>query len=76
MARNLYRQFLQLIPRDPLLVGQVTSHHSDGTSTLALPGGGTLRVRGQGVAVGLKAFVQAGEVKGEAPALTDVTVEV
>ncbi|SDO30105.1 hypothetical protein SAMN04487957_105100 [Halomonas shengliensis] len=76
MARNLYRQFLDLIPRDPLLVGEVTSHNSDGTSTLSLPGGGTLRARGQGVAVGLKAFVQAGEVKGEAPDLTDVTVEV
>lgn len=76
MARNLYRQFLDLIPHDPLLVGEVTSHNSDGTSTLQLPGGGTLRARGQGVAVELKAFVQAGEVKGEAPDLTDVTVEV
>ncbi len=62
MARNLYLQFLDLIP--------------EGTSTLELPGGGSLRARGQGVAVGLKAFVQAGEVKGEAPDLQDVTVEV
>ncbi|RAH37403.1 hypothetical protein [Halomonas sp. SL1] len=76
MARNLYRQFLDLIPRDPLLVGEVTSHNTDGTSTLQLPGGGTLRARGQGVAVGLKAFVQTGEIRGEAPDLTDVTVEV
>ncbi|CAM3306474.1 hypothetical protein [Halomonas lysinitropha] len=76
MARNLYRQFLDLIPRDPMFVGEVIQHHPDGTSTLQLPGGGNLRARGQGVAVGLKAFVQAGEVKGEAPALTDVVVEV
>ncbi|MEQ6916562.1 hypothetical protein [Halomonas aquatica] len=48
MARNLYRQFLELIPHDPLLVGEVTSHNSDGTSTLQLSGGGTLRARGQG----------------------------
>ncbi len=74
--RNLYRQFLELIPHDPLQVGEVTSHNSDGTSTLQLPGGGLLRARGQGVAVGLKAFVRAGEVKGEAPDLQDVTVEV
>lgn len=45
-------------------------------STLQLSGGGTLGARVQGVSVGLKAFVQAGELKGEAPALTDVVVEV
>ncbi|WP_281425888.1 hypothetical protein [Methylomagnum ishizawai] len=33
-----------------------------------------LRVRGQGVGVGANAFVQAGEVRGEAPALGSVVV--
>jgi hypothetical protein len=76
MARNLYRQFLDLIPRDPMFVGEVIEHHSDGTSTLQLPGGGMIRARGQEVAVGERAFVQGGAVLGEAPALTDVTIEV
>jgi len=76
MARNLYRQFLALIPRDPMLVGDITHHNSDGTSTIQLPDGGTLRARGQSVDVGKKAFVQAGEVKGEAPSLSVVTIEV
>lgn len=74
---NLYRQFLELIPRDPLYVGIVIEHHTDGTSTVQLPGGGGLmRARGQGVAVGERAFVQGGEVKGLAPTLTDLVIEV
>lgn len=73
---NLYRQFLDLVPRDALLVGEVTNHNSDGTSLIQLPGGGIIRARGQGVAVGLKAFIQAGEVKGEAPELADVTIDI
>jgi len=74
---NLYRQFLDLIPRAPLYVGVVIEHHPDGTSTVQLPGGGGLmRARGQGVAVGDRAFVQEGEIKGAAPVLTDLVIEV
>lgn len=76
MARNLYRQFLDLLPRDPMFVGVVIAHHGDGTATLELPGGGMIRARGQEVAVGERAFVQGGAVIGEAPDLTDVTIEV
>ncbi len=54
----------------------MTNHNSDGTSLVQLPGGGIIRARGQGVAVGGKAFVQGGEIRGDAPDLTDVTVEV
>lgn len=71
---NLYTQFRKLLPSDPLLVGTVTAHDSDGYSLVELPGGGGLRVQGQGVAVGSKAFVQGGRVVAEAPALDAVEV--
>lgn len=63
-----------LNPAQPLWVGTVTAIHADGTSTVALPGGGEIKVRGTTVAVGAKAFVQAGEVRGEAPSLDSETM--
>lgn len=71
---NLYSQFRKLLPSDPLLVGEVLSFESDGSSVISLPGGGVLRAQGQTVAVGLMAFVQSGRVQGEAPELPGVEV--
>lgn len=64
------------LPADPLLVGTVLSHNTDGTSTLQSPEGGTMRARGTGVGVGLKAFVRGGVVEGTAPDLPDYSVDV
>lgn len=74
--RNLARQFQELLPRQPLLVGTVTAHNADGTSTIELPAGGTLRVQGQSVEVNNKAFVQGGRIQGEAPDLPAYDVPV
>lgn len=71
-----WRDFERLLSPDPLLVATVAAHHSDGTSTVTLPGGGQLRVRGQDVAVGEAAFVRGGEIRGPAPTVTVVTLEV
>jgi len=76
MASNLYARFARLLPAEQLLIGTVTAHNADGTSTVTLPGGGELRARGQTVAVGSKAFLQGGEITGEAPDLTAYEVEV
>ena len=73
---NLYRQLEQLLPHQPLLVGTVTAHNADGTSTVQLPDGRLLRPRGQSVAVGQQAFVQAGEIRGQAPSLTTVEITI
>lgn len=73
---NLFAQFTKLIPTEPTLIGTVSSHNPDGTSTIVLPGGGIIRVRGTIVGVGLKAFVKAGEVVGEAPNLTAYILDV
>lgn len=66
---NIWKQFSSLLPTAPLQIGQVVAHNSDGTSSVTLPGAITIRARGQGVAVGTYAFVQGGQVQGEAPNL-------
>jgi hypothetical protein len=46
---NAYKRFQDLIQGPPLLVGEVTAHNGDGTSTLTMPGGGILRATGTAV---------------------------
>jgi len=73
---NPWKRLEQLLPQDPLLVGDVIAHNIDGTSTVQLLDGRELRVRGQTVAVGQKAFIQGGEIRGQAPnlAVSQITV--
>ena len=73
---NLWRDFEGLLPSDPLLVAQVVTLHADGTSTVEFQNGSQLRVRGQGVAVAAYAFIRGGEIRGEAPAVVPVVLEV
>jgi hypothetical protein len=73
---NIAKLLSDIIPKTPRYVGTVTAHNSDGTSTVSLPEGGTLRVRGQGVAVGVPAFVQGGKLDGGAPSLEVVDIEI
>lgn len=73
---NLYKSFLELIPRSALLVGEVTTHNADGTSTVELPDSAVMRARGQSVTIGNKAFIEAGEIRGEAPNLPSYDLEV
>lgn len=73
---NIWRQFRELLPQDPLLIGDVDTHNSDGTSTVTLLDGAIVRVRGQSVAIGSRAFIQGGEIRGEAPALPVSTITV
>lgn len=76
MAENIWRRFQDLLPEDPLLIGEVLAHNTDGTSTVELIGGGTLRVRGQSVAIGKNAFIRGGVIEGEAPDLPGQTIEI
>lgn len=61
---------------DPLLVAIVLEYNADGTSTVILPGGGQLRVRGQGVEAGGHAFIRGGEIRGVAPSVVPIVLEV
>lgn len=64
---NLYEQFRQLIPETPLQTGTVNSV-SSGSVTVALPGGGQIKARGQ-ASVGQKVFVRDNTIEGTAPNL-------
>lgn len=66
---NLLREFLALIPDDPVLYVEVKAHNGDGTATVELPSGSQFRVRGTSVAVNDHAYVQGGRILGAAPAL-------
>ena len=76
MSGALYRRLLELLPQSPLLVGTVVAVNADGTSTVALPDGGTLVVRGTSVAVDEDAFVRDGVIEGAAPVLPTFTIEI
>ena len=71
---NLYEQFLQLIPDPPLQAGTVIGVGS-GVVTVALPGGGLIRARGN-AAVGHKVFVRDDANEGIAPSLTLEIIEI
>ena len=71
---NLFRDFLSLLPSRPLLVGTVSSVVGD-MAVVDLPGGGTVRARGQAT-VGMRVWVRDEVIEGEAPALTYVSVTV
>ena len=71
--RNIYREFLDLIPGGVLDVGDVVAVGT-GVATVQLPGGGLLQVRGQAT-VGQRVFVMDGVVQGPAPALSYVEGE-
>lgn len=72
---NLWRQFEDLLPDSPLLLGTVATHHADGTVTVELLDGGLLRVTGNG-SVGDRVFVRDGRVTGDAPTLPAVEIEI
>lgn len=70
---NAYREFMALMPDEPLEVGEITSIEG-GVAIITLPGGGVLQARGEGT-VGQRVFVRAGLIEGDAPTLTYVSAE-
>lgn len=73
---NPWIQFQKLVGNKPTLTGTVTTHNVDGSSTLSMTGGGTVRAIGQDVSIGAKAFVRGNEIVGQAPDLTAYNLEV
>jgi hypothetical protein len=67
---NLWKRFKQLIPDDPLEIGQIEAIDTlRQTSAVLMLGGGNLVARGTSVPVGQFAFVRAGVIEGKAPDL-------
>lgn len=72
--RNVYRDFIDLLPPRPLQVGTVQAV-ATGVATIALPGGGIIQARGQAT-VGQRVFVRDGLIEGTAPDLPIVVIAV
>ena len=72
---NLYRQFLSILPDDPLLVGTVTDVFADNMADVQLIGGGKIRVSGE-ASVDDKVFVKGGLIIDKAPDLPLVNVTI
>lgn len=70
---NAYREFMALMPDQPLEVGEVTAV-TGGVATVTLPGGGVIQARGA-ASIGQRVFVRAGAIEGEASTLTYVSAE-
>ena len=70
---NAYREFMALMPDQPLEVGEVTAI-AGGVATVTLPGGGVVQARGT-ASVGQRVFVRGGAIEGKAPTLNYVSAE-
>lgn len=76
MRTNLWDQFLNLVPRRRRLIGTVTAHHANGTSSFQLPEGQTVIVRGQlNAEPPYRAWAVDGALESAAPNLTVVSTE-
>jgi len=64
---NLYKQFMDLQPPKPLMVGSV-EYVIGGVATVKLPGGAMVQARGQATP-GQRVFVRDGAIEGPAPDL-------
>ena len=73
---SLWQEFGDAVGRDPLLVARIIEVHPDATSTVQFPNGSLLRVRGTAVPAEGHAFIRGGEIRGPAPNVDPVELEV
>jgi len=73
---NPWKSLMAILPRDVEQVGLVTAVPGDGTSVVDLSGGGEVTATGDGYQVGDPVWVKGGIIRGRAPSLTPVDVEV
>lgn len=73
---NPWVKFSQLLAPGVKQIVTVTSVGTDGTSIVALRDTSTVRVAGDSVSAGDKAFIQGGRIIGKAPDLPSYSVEV
>lgn len=71
---NLFKQFIDLLPKTPLLVGDVVAI-TNGVATIEQPGGGRSQARGD-AQVGDRVFFRNGAIEGAAPNLPIVLIDV
>jgi len=73
---NPWKQLRSLLPQDTVQVGESQGPNGDGTTDVALVGGGTVTVSGDGYASGTPVYLKGGRILSQAPSLsvTDITV--
>lgn len=78
MRISSWSQFEDLLGHRPRILGTVTAHNADGTSSLTTHDGSTLRAWGQieGLEPPYNAFVRDGKVEAQAPNLALLQLEV
>jgi len=68
---NAFLRFRQLLPQRTRFTATITAINADGTSNGTTRDGGKVKVLGDSVGVGLKAWIEDGRIVGEAPDLTE-----
>ncbi len=78
MQIDLWNGFRGLLPGSPRILGTVTAHNADGTSSLTTADGSSMRAWGQldGATPPYNAFVRDGTVEAAAPNLTLLELDV
>lgn len=73
---NPWKLLQGLLPSEPVQVGSVQALNGDGTSQVAMVGGGVIRVTGDSFAVSQPVFVKGGLIVSAAPSLDIQLIEV
>ena len=73
---NKSRQLSDLLADAPTLTGVITAINADGTSTVAMTGGGTLIALGVDVAVNELAYIKNSIIIGKSQILTAYNLDV
>ena len=74
MSQNPYARLIALLPKRPLLVGEVVDFNN-GVAVIEMPGGGLDTARGTAT-LGQRVYFRDGQIEGPAPTLPVELIEV
>lgn len=74
MSQNPYARLIALLPKRPLLVGEVVDINN-GVAVIEMPGGGLDTARGTAT-LGQRVYFRDGQIEGPAPTLPVELIEV
>ena len=74
MSQNPYARLIALLPKRPLLVGEVVDINN-GVAVIKMPGGGLDTARGTAT-LGQRVYFRDGQIEGPAPTLPVELIEV
>jgi hypothetical protein len=74
-TQNQWANWKRILPEYPMLMGDVTDLHGDGTVTVHLVGGGSIRVRGEALE-GTTVWIKDNRIQDVAPELPSIELEV